>query len=167
MRSREELLAVAAEIRAELGQLARVGAEIAEIWRRRPADPAEGSVYLAAGALLLHNFYTGCERIFQRVGTDLNGALPRTPDWHFRLLRSMAIAVPGVRPALIGEDVARDLAEYLRFRHLVRNLYGYELQAGKVEPLVAGLPGLADRFGRAIETFLAYLEDLARRLGEE
>lgn len=52
-------------------------------------------------ALLLTNYYTGAERIFQRVASVLGG-VPRAGDrWHAQLLEDMSLDIPGVRPALL------------------------------------------------------------------
>ena len=52
--------------------------------------PLETAVFARRG-LKLHNFYTGCERIFQMVISKLNGAPPSGFDWHRRLLDRMGV----------------------------------------------------------------------------
>jgi len=163
MSERDRLLTLAAEIREESSRIGEVVRDAVATWDRRSEVAAQDRrTFVESTALKLHNFYTGCERIFERIAGEINGALPATPDWHFRLLQTMALDVPRLRPAVIDETLARDLVEYLRFRHLVRNIYGFELSEEKLQPLVDELPSIHRRLGDRIAGFLAELE----RLGE-
>ena len=45
------------------------------------------------------------------------------------------------RQAVLQEGTQRDLQEYLRFRHLGRNLYADELRAEPIQRLIAQLKG--------------------------
>ncbi len=168
MADRERLLTLAAEIRHELSNLRRIATEAAETWERRDSvDLEQRQVYIKSTALELHNFYTAAERIFEHVAGDLNGALPQTHDWHLRLLRSMAVEVPEVRPAVLDERIVGHLSEYLRFRHVVRNVYGFELDEERMAPLMAGLERTAQELGRAVEELADYLEAVGRELRGE
>ena len=150
MRDESSFLTLAAEIRQELSGLSQLADEIPATWSKGSALPeAERRPYVESTALKLHNFYTACERIFEKIAGEVNGALPQTSDWHLRLLRMMTVEVPKVRPRVLTPELAERLTELLRFRHVVRNIYGFELHEKKVEPQVDELDGLvaaADRF---------------------
>jgi hypothetical protein len=164
--ARRELLTLAAELRQELEAARRLADEAIETWRRRvEAAEDERRTYVESVALKLHNFYTACERIFERVAGELNGALPQTPDWHLRLLRSMSLDVPEVRPPVISAELGERLGDYLRFRHLVRNVYGFELDESKMELLVARLGETAGDLAAQVSVFLDDLERLGREIG--
>ena len=94
----------------------------------------------------------------------MNGALHHTPDWHLRLLRMMTLDVPKVRPQVLTPELAERLTELLRFRHVVRNIYGFELHEEKVGPLVQEIDGLWRELQGQIEEFVAYLEELGQEL---
>lgn len=96
----------------------------------------------------MHDFYTEIERIFEKVAPELNGGVPAGPAWHRDLLDSMSLDLPGVRPPVLSGATAAALAEYLRFRHLYRNLYGFELDWARLAPLVAGVAGNMGDAGR-------------------
>lgn len=165
MRDREGLLTLAAEIRQEIGNLSRIAAETVETWSRRESVPAEDRrTYVESTALKLHNFYTASERIFERVAGDLNGTRPQTHDWHLRLLRTMAVEVPEVRPAVLSPELVERLADYLRFRHLVRNIYGFELDEERMGPLVQGIEEVARNLATQVEQLADYLEALGREI---
>jgi len=89
---------------------------------------------LSALALVLHSFYNGVENIFRRVATELGSGAPRGQFWHRRLLDSMKQPATA-RPALISEQLAERLDEYLQFRHLFRHSYGFDLGWNSMKPL--------------------------------
>ena len=83
-------------------------------------------------------------------------------DWHKRLLAQMSLEVADLRPALISEETRKALEELLAFRHLVRNLYGYELDAGRIEGLLQLTLGFFPRLTREISDFIDFLLRLHR-----
>ena len=102
---------------------------------------ATGDVdYLGTIALNLHSFYSGAERIFRDIATDLDGSLPSSSDWHRRLLRQMAANIPNIRPAILRDSTLKALNELCAFRHVVRNTYSFDLIPERVEMLAANLP---------------------------
>jgi hypothetical protein len=46
-----------------------------------------------SAALRLHNFYTGCERIFRLIAAEVNGGVPKDLDWHKRLLTQVGLEI--------------------------------------------------------------------------
>ena len=78
-------------------------------------------------ASVLHDFYSGVERIFERIALELDGELPRGADWHSQLLNRMEEEVEGVRPRVLTPDLAERLRPFLRFRDLFLNIYGGQL----------------------------------------
>ena len=159
------LLTLVAEIRGEISSLSQLTEDIVRTWARREevADD-ERRTYLESTALKLHNFYTGCERIFEKIAGEVNGRLPRTPDWHLRLLRTMSLEIPEVRPRILTPELAERLAEYLRFRHLVRNIYGFELEEAKLAPLVAEIEGVFHDLEEQLGQALLFLQETAHEL---
>jgi len=84
---------------------------------------------------MLHSFYTGVENILKRVSVELDGQPVRGEAWHRDLLRGMTRDGPG-RPAWLSASLHESLLEYLRFRHVFRNAYSFDLQWEKMAPLV-------------------------------
>jgi hypothetical protein len=167
MKDSRGFLALASEIRQELESLHRLGHEITATWAKREAvAPAERQTYVESTALKLHNFYTAIERIFERIAGDVDGGVPQTPDRHLRLLRAMSAQIPEVRPRVLSADLCERLADYLRFRHLVRNIYGFELDERKMAPLVEGIGAVRRDVEAEIGEFLAYLERLGHGISE-
>lgn len=152
---------VAARIRQELDDIERVvtRAERGLAAARRSSD---ADLFIDSVALNLHDFYTGCERVFHRVATEIDGALPSGPDWHRELLPRMSLALEPVRPRVLSPDVERELQDYLGFRHVVRNVYAFVLRPERIEQLVLRLRPLFTQIREQLLGFAAFLDDLAR-----
>lgn len=97
---------------------------------------AGDDLYLDSVALNLHSFYSGIERLFEGIATTLDSHLPSGNSWHRALLAQMATAIPNIRPAVISDSTLAVLENYCRFRHVVRNIYGYRLDPTQLRGLV-------------------------------
>jgi len=66
----------------------------------------------------------------------------------------------------LADDIAfvRGLREYLAFRHVVRHLYGFELDEERLERLVTRYPLVWRQVETDIQRFVAWLEALAEQL---
>lgn len=103
---------------------------------------------------ILHDFYNTCERIFKWIAKDINGDFNPSEQWHKELLFRMTIKITDVRPAVISEELAADLNDFLQFRHLFRNIYGFELKSDLLDRLVNKFDQTALRFIEEIRKFL-------------
>ena len=88
-------------------------------------------------ASVLHDFYSGVERVVERIAVELDGELPRGGDWHSQLLNRMEEEVEGVRPRVLTSDLAERLRPFLRFRHLFRDIGGGQLRWERTTELFA------------------------------
>jgi hypothetical protein len=161
--SPERLRGIAADIQIELKRLQRLADDIAFVRGEITRDPGHARLFYENLVLKLHNFYTGCERIFQTIATELNGAPPGGFDWHRRLLERMGMDW-GDRPAVLSSTSIEGLREYLAFRHVVRHLYGFELDEERLERLVTRYPLVWRQVETDIQRFVAWLEALAEQL---
>jgi predicted nucleotidyltransferase len=100
---------------------------------------APSQFVMHALASYLHQFYTGCERIFERIAVSLDGGLPGGAFSHANLLAQMARELPGIRPAVLHEALWLRLQDYLAFRHFFRHAYGHTLEWARLRPLVADM----------------------------
>ena len=151
--SLEESLArrLAAEIESELDAMAQLVRESANA-------PRGGDIYARrARGSILHDFYNGAERIFERIAAELNGGVPNVANWHQQLVADMALAIPELRPAVIDDDLRNRLAEYRGFRHLFRNVYGSLLDDVRLRHLEERLPRTMDDFQAQVRAFTAWL----------
>lgn len=49
----------------------------------------------------------------------------------------MTIPIKQIRPAVISEELAAGLDEYLSFRHVFSNIYGFELKGDRIDYLAS------------------------------
>jgi len=84
-------------------------------------------------ASILDDFYLATEKIFKTIARDIDEKLPEGQEWHKQLLRQMSIKIAKTRPSVIDKKLFHQLEEYLRFRHLVRNIYGFQLEIDRFE----------------------------------
>jgi len=158
-----QLLAIAADLELELGQMKRLEHDILAVQQEIQRDPERAKLFYEVQALKLHNFYTACERIFSLIVSEFNGAKPEGFDWHKRLLQRMTIAQEERLP-VISVETARQLNDFLGFRHVVRNVYAFDLDTERVARLVATYPAVWHQFEQEIQGFIDWLKQLATSL---
>ncbi len=73
----------------------------------------------------------------------------------------MGEPLPGARPAVLSASTVLDLDEYLRFRHVFRSLYGFELSWERFGRLLTRLAEVASAVQTDLSVFRALLRSLA------
>jgi hypothetical protein len=161
--SPRELLVIATDLELELRQMKRLEQDILAVQQEIQRDPERAKLFYEVQALKLHNFYTGCERIFSLIVSEFDGSKPSGFDWHKRLLQRMTVAQQERLP-VISAETARRLDEYLGFRHVVRNVYSFDLDVDRVARLVQTYPTTWQNFEAEIQAFIEWLRVLAASL---
>lgn len=147
-----------ADIGRELAALDRVEGQGKELLARVPDQPT--FVEIRTAGSLLHDFYTGIEKIFQRIALEMEGGLPAGSEWHVDLLLRMATLIEDLRPPVVTDELKDQLSEYLRFRHLFRHLYGFQLRWDRCQALLTNLPRVKAEFQQQLDVFLGFLRSL-------
>ena len=147
--------ALKVEIEEQLLTLRRVVNEAQEYLARAAVEP--GHLEIAGVGKLVHDFYNGVERIFERIALRIDEDVRPGVHWHIDLLRRMERPWGEKRGAVVSHALALRLLKYLRFRHLFRHTYGYELLWEEIKPLAEELAGVFDELSRELEQFLAKL----------
>ncbi len=147
------LRSIVAEIERELENLEELRKEMKEIHFQ------ESIIMRRSTGSILHDFYNGAERIFKKIAVDINGGYEDSEKWHKALLFKMTIAVRGLRPVVLSEELAAEMDEYLAFRDLFRNIYGFELKGERISYLAKKFDLVAKRFIKEIKIFLGHLEN--------
>ena len=158
----ERYLVVAGRTRQELTDLDRVvtrSERAVSAARQRPEDQ---DLYLDAAALNLHDFYAGLERVFHHIATTIDKSMPSGPEWHRDLLRQMQVTLSQLRPPVLSAETIKALDEFLRFRHVVRNIYTFEFESQRIELLVQRLRPCFERVQNELLSFANFLEQLAQ-----
>jgi hypothetical protein len=137
-----------------------------EGWQQATMDAASLRTTVIVAAVNVHGWYTAMETAFERIARLLDETTPSGPARHAELVSQMAVAVPGLRPALLDTSVPIELAEVRKFRHFFRNAYVLNFDASRMyeqaervlrlhEPVRAGLARLAAH----VSTVLSALAD--------
>lgn len=135
----ESYLVLAGRIRKEMEDLKRLVMRSQRAMDAARRNPADADLYLDSAALNLHDAYSGFERVFKQIAAIVDGSVPSGLEWHRDLLDQMGLDLPQVRPPVLSSSSIQFLDEYLRFRHVVRNVYTFSFDAERVGRLVSGL----------------------------
>lgn len=146
---------LAARILAELKELECLVSRIDHGWKK--AATSNDDYYLDSVALNLHGFYSGLERVFEKIASSLDGTVPAAANWHQELLNQMATEIPGIRPAVLSSETREMLDEYRGFRHVVRNVYTYHLNPDKMKRLIDRLAAVLAGIDSDLKAFAAFL----------
>jgi predicted nucleotidyltransferase len=153
----DPVLALQALVEDELVALGRVAQEMEELLASCAQPPTRTE--WRAVASMLHEFYNGVERMFERIAVSLGEGVPQGSNWHVDLLVQIATAREGVRPVVIDEPLRARLKDYLDFRHFFRHAYGYTSAWSqlrwKAESLSETLRMLRDQMWRFFEALIS------------
>jgi len=122
------------------------------------ADISEDTFFLRGIASILHDFYVAIENTLKIICLEIDENLPEGTHWHLLLLKQASYEIPEVRPAIISKETMRKLDKYRAFRHLFRNVYGFNLESSRIEELLLELPAAIDSFKNDLNRFLKLLD---------
>jgi len=164
---KKELSDLKERIDSELHSIQQTAQRVLDAWDGAERLPDQQSYYLDSVALNLHSFYSGLERIFSIIARHLDPVFPSGPYWHRELLNQMAREIPETRPAILSPGTTALLDDFLAFRHLIRSLYAFDLDAERLEQLVRRLPEALSHARQDLENFCRLLSIAAGQDGTE
>jgi len=139
--NRQELLRVTEQLRPLISKGATADLDVIET---------------SAVAAMLHSFYTLIEKILELIAREIDRAVPESGSWHRDLVERMTQPT-SIRQAVISEDLAGKLKEYLAFRHLFRGASIALMRWNKMQPLADRANETFRQFDRELSEFLAIL----------
>ncbi|QNI90847.1 hypothetical protein SynBOUM118_00476 [Synechococcus sp. BOUM118] len=148
-----DLLELRDDLSRECSRLQKLVAGLSELGQRldQSADAVD------AAGLRLHSFYTGVERMLLLINRVMNGWTPSQGEgWQRLMLERMAMATD-TRPAVLNESTQQEMQEFLRFRHLMRNLYANELRLEPIQRLIGELHHTWPKLDTDITRFQTWL----------
>ena len=151
---------LSSEIKKEIKTLKHLVNEINDFYIRNKGTDYElvkNFHKLRVYGSILHDFYTGIEKIFRKIAIEMDEELPEGLSWHSELLERMNLSIEDVRIQVIEKDLKRKLYEYLRFQHVFRNVYGFDLKWEKMRHLVIELEDVFNELDSSVERFLDFL----------
>lgn len=87
---------------------------------------------------------------------------PEGQAWHSELLEQMTLELPTLRPPVLDRSTARQLDEYRRFRHRIRNVYASMLDPRLMQAIVETLSETSKALHQDLVAFCDFLEVSAR-----
>jgi hypothetical protein len=154
----ESYIVLAGRIRKELDDIDRLVSRANRAIRTAQKNPQDTDLYIDSASLNLHDVYSGFERIFRQIAATVDGNMPASTEWHRELLEQMGLDLPKVRPPVLTSSSIQRLDEYLRFRHVVRNVYTFSLDPERVGRLVNELDVVFNQMRQELLAFANFLE---------
>lgn len=154
-----EYNSLAGRLEQTLIDLKRVTARVEA--QMKKALSTDDDAYLDAAALNLHGFYAGVERAFEDIAQTIEQSLPSGSRWHQNLLLQMGAEIPGKRPSVISHQTRDCLDEYSQFRHIVRNVYTFNLRGSRLKELAEGVGDCFTAVSADLSHFIQFLQQLS------
>jgi hypothetical protein len=158
----KEVLRFKTEIMDDLENLSRIVGIIEKRKKEIKKHTLDADVYLDSIVHNIENFYMGIEEIFKGIAIFTDEGIPEGPRWHIALIKGMARDIPGVRPPVIKDETRILLDEYRKFRHLVRNIYTFNIIPQKVIKLAKGITRSFNALKKDINKFINLIEKISR-----
>lgn len=152
-------IALIGRIKRVLQDLERVVGRANSLMEKAQRTGDDG--YLDGVALNLHGFYAGVEKIFEDIARTLEKNIPDGSGWHQDLLLQMTAEISPIRPPVIRQETRECLDEYRGFRHVVRNVYTFNLQMSRLQELNKGLQSCYGAVTHDLDDFSIFLRELA------
>ena len=146
-RAKQELTRIEAAARL----LAALPADETTAWVRRNS--------LASG---IEAVYTEIENVLKVIAAEIDGYVPTGEDWHAKLLETMTLSIPDIRPAVLLPTTRAELDELRRFRHVVRNRYALELSDEGIDANLQRLETVLPVFGDDLKRFIRAMSSAAK-----
>jgi hypothetical protein len=157
----ESYLVLAERIRKELDDLERLVARANRAMSTAKKNQQDADLFLDSASLNLHDVYSGLERIFKQIAATVDGTVPTSAEWHRELLEQMGLDLPRVRPPVLTSVAIQSLDEYLRFRHVVRNVYTFSFDPERIGRLVKEMDAVFDQVKQELSAFADFLETVS------
>lgn len=154
----EGYIVLAGRIRKEIDEIERLVSRAKRALTTARKNPEDTDLYIDSASLNLHDAYSGFERVFRQIAATVDGNVPDGVEWHRELLEQMSLDLPKVRPPVLTSDSIERLDEYLRFRHVVRNVYTFSLDPERVGRLVKEIEPTFKQVRRELLAFAGFLE---------
>lgn len=121
-------------------------------------------------ALMVHDFYSGIERIFKtcisRIDGDLSD-LEEEPDSHDRIIRRATSDDLSVRPPIVSSEHREILLDLKGFRHIIHHNYSHQLEWQQMKHFVENFNEMYKNLVGDINEFLDTIEELQEQFDQQ
>lgn len=150
--------ALASRIRSELENLEMAVHRSIELGNKAKVSGDDG--YWDGVALNLHGYYSGVEHIFEDITRTVEDVSPSGANWHTDLLTQMSNEIGGVRPRVISDETRVVLDGFRGLRHIIRNVYAFNLRPARLDKLLNQLPHSFETVRSDLLKFIQFLESV-------
>jgi hypothetical protein len=152
---REKYLVLDRNVRADLETIGRLyealgSPELTE------SSPQEELIVIA---YRLHSLYMAFENIFRSIADAFENHVSRE-SWHSEILQRMRLDLTPLRPAVVDAEAYEKLDELRRFRHVLRTMYGLDLDPLRLQVVLRRASDLKLLYRGQIERFLTFLQEI-------
>ncbi len=126
------------------------------VGRIKGVTNADSEINKAAIGTYLMNFYNGIENIMKRCSKEYYKNMPKSDDWHKKLLQQ-AYSPTRNTVSLFNKETVDELYDYMAFRHFFIHGYGFKLDYGKMKPLLDKIDRLWLEIKKQVEEFIAQI----------
>ena len=154
----KNILILRDEIEEELANIDNLKENLQEIDNKK----LDKNFKTRLSASILDDFYLATEKIFKKIAQEIDEEIPTGSAWHKKLPRLMTLELPETRPKVIDKELFHQLEEYLRFRHLTRNIYGFQLDLELFVHLIDDFDQVSSKLNTQVICFLDTMEEIAR-----
>lgn len=109
----------------------------------------------------LSGWYSNFEDIFLKITKEFENKIEDASRWHSELLYRMTLEIEGIRPAVISRKSMKYLDDLLKFRHVFRYSYAFELDWQKMSITIEKWRLGQNLIYKDIENFVNYLDQVA------
>jgi len=145
---KERIAILKAEIEAQVGEIEKIYVRLDERSKKKGKAAAESIGYQ------LHNMYCAFEDLFEIVAKTFENNIHDKGRYHLELLKRMTIAIEGVRPSLLSQEVFVLLDNLRSFRHFFRHAYSYDLDERKVRIVLLDAMKLREMYQKDLSAFV-------------
>lgn len=145
--------ALAAVVRKDIAAVERLTGALQILSSDAPYSETAGTGYA------LHNIYGALENSCDQISRTFENHVVDTSRWHRELMLKMFLAIPGLRPAVLPENLQSPLNDLRSFRHLFRHGYDFQLDPLRLNGLVEQWSAAAPQVLSALSAFAAWLTE--------
>lgn len=122
-------------------------------------SPGDNFLLRAVGSIL-HDFYVAAENLFETIAREIDEKLPAGEHWQRELLLQMTLSIPEVRPSVLSRETAAKMDEFRAFRHIFRNVYGYNLSSERIVDLLNKYTHIAECLDKEVSSFIQMMKEI-------
>lgn len=164
--TRKQIIVIATRLKEELDNIQGLHTELADRGLtgskkkiKSVINPGDTFTLRAVGSIL-HDFYVAAENIFGTIAREIDEKLPAGEHWHRELLMQMILDIPEVRPPVLSRETAFKLDEFRAFRHVFRNVYGFNLSSERMVDLLNKFPHTISCLEKDVCTFIQTMKQI-------